>query len=257
MIRLGNRFSFSFTMMGYALCDESWIHPKATPDSYELIFVTKGRVALRIGNESFDFHAGQLIILPKNVTRSGVEESGCTTEFFWLHFTSENFENLNLDPVHEVKASYRYANLFRELNHLYVLKNTELLESKLLTLLLELESTYNNGNKLCNDVAEWIKLHIRTNLTVQDVAAQFNYSADHLSRLFRNTFNLNLKQYIVQERLILVKSYLTTTNLPLGKISNLCNFSDENTMMKFFIYHEKVSPAEYRKRIFLSHVNGR
>jgi AraC-like DNA-binding protein len=45
------------------------------------------------------------------------------------------------------------------------------------------------------------------------------------------------------------ENLLLTTNKTIKQIAAELNYQEENTFVKFFIYHKKMSPSQYRKRI--------
>lgn len=93
-------------------------------------------------------------------------------------------------------------------------------------------------------------------LTVAEVAAHFGYSCDHLSRLYRREFGCDLKRGIVGARLRHIEALLLNTDYPLKTIAHMCGFGDENALVKFFGYHEGISPTSYRSRFFRVHRNA-
>lgn len=106
------------------------------------------------------------------------------------------------------------------------------------------------------ELREYLRLNASRPLTVAEVAAHFGYSCDHLSRLYRREFGCDLKRGIVGARLRHIEALLLNTDYPLKTIAHMCGFGDENALVKFFGYHEGISPTSYRSRFFRVHRNA-
>lgn len=107
-----------------------------------------------------------------------------------------------------------------------------------------------------DELREYLRLNASRPLTVAEVAAHFGYSCDHLSRLYRREFGCDLKRGIVGARLRHIEALLLNTDYPLKTIAHMCGFGDENALVKFFGYHEGISPTSYRSRFFRVHRNA-
>ena len=99
-------------------------------------------------------------------------------------------------------------------------------------------------------------INIKNNVTVKDVADHFGYNPDYIGKLFKEYFHTGLKSYIAAERIKLAKDMLFTTNMTVMRISSELGFSSENNFIKFFSYHEHISPAKFRDRCGNTHINN-
>ena len=113
-----------------------------------------------------------------------------------------------------------------------------------------------SNSRLLVQVREWVRVNADRRITVRDVARQFGYHEDYLTRIFQEQFGVGLKQYINMERMKRIKSLLLTTEYPLKEISLLCGFSDYKGFLKYFQYHEEASPSAFRQLYFNTHMNN-
>lgn len=99
-------------------------------------------------------------------------------------------------------------------------------------------------------ITAYIQKHIGETITIETLCAVTQLKRHELYDHFKRYFNLSPKAYIDQQKLIKAKELLTTTQLPIGKISEVLGFYKEDVFSKFF--KEKmgmgVTPMQYRKQ---------
>ena len=216
----------------------------------------KGEVFLEEDGARYELKKGDLLCLKPNTVHGGFRKSeNCS--FYWVHFFAEGYASLA--PYRAKAADFSEAVvLFKELNHLSSLGNRELLvECKLAEFLLRLGENAARQSKLFADAAEYIRVHIAEISRAGELAEKFGYNADYLSRLFLQNSGLSLKKFIDRTRLNAVCGMLLTTSLPLKEIAALYGFESDNALIKFFTYHKRQTPGEYRNAICLSHTNNK
>ena len=106
-------------------------------------------------------------------------------------------------------------------------------------------------------IKEYVKNNIYRNITVGEIAQNLKYNPDYIGKLFKNHVGISLKSYISDRRMRLAKDYLLTTELLIKEIAEKLDFGDENLFVKFFIYHERISPALFRKKYYNTHINNK
>ena len=102
-----------------------------------------------------------------------------------------------------------------------------------------------------------VRMKINKNVSVLSVAKHFGYSPDYISRLFKKTFSIGMKEYISEERMKYAKNLLLTTDLSVKEISAQTGFENENHFIKFFNYHERKSPLQFRNMYFNIKMNDK
>ena len=75
-----------------------------------------------------------------------------------------------------------------------------------------------------------------------------NYSRDYISKLFLSSYGITIKKYIDNKKIAISKQLLLTSKMSLGQISAALGFDDAGQFYKFFKYHEKISPTEFREQ---------
>lgn len=114
-----------------------------------------------------------------------------------------------------------------------------------------------SNNPVMKKTVEYIRINAVRNITAEDVAEHFGYNADYLGRLFKKYHGTGLKKYIAQAKIKAAKDLLLTTNLSVKEIAPKIGFEDENLFVKFFMYHEEISPTKFRNKYVCTHMNNK
>ena len=106
---------------------------------------------------------------------------------------------------------------------------------------------FKSENEIFAQAEQYIKLNLRKNLRVQDVAAALNIDRCYFSRIFKSRFEVSPHEYINRLRLRQAELLLTTTNYSVMQIAEILNFTDIYSFTKCFKRRYHVSPTQYRK----------
>lgn len=107
-------------------------------------------------------------------------------------------------------------------------------------------------NKYCLLVQQ-IKDHVKgnfsdQNLNVEQIARLYNYTSNHISKIFKNTTGQYLHKYITDIRIQQAKNLLRETNHSIHEISDMIGFSSYNYFFSFFKKETGLTPILYRHR---------
>ena len=83
--------------------------------------------------------------------------------------------------------------------------------------------------------------------SVTELARQCGMSETYFRRIFRSIYGTSPKKYLSDARFRQARILLTTTDLPIARIAELCGFENVYTFSRAFRTHEGVSPTEYRQ----------
>ncbi len=260
MIALENGTYFSYDMIGEFHSSGEWIHPQRTIESYELIFVLEGTVYIAEENQTYALQKNQLLLLEPHKVHRGYQTVTEPTAFYWFHF----FTDLEL-PVKSVSEGdlYEIKHLLKRLLHLsntpaYSGNAADALGYLIWEELNRLSNEITLSNRaLSSEIAEYIRNHSKSGITVADVARHVGYNADYLGKYFKQVQGIGLKDYLIMQRIKAAKDYLLTSNMSIKQIANELGYHDENLFIKFFTYHEKISPSAFRNKYSNTHINHR
>lgn len=244
--------------VGKFISNGEWIHPNRIIDSYEIIFVTKGEVYINENGTEYHLKPDELLIIQPNQRHFGYKAS-TNTEFFWLHWYDE--VNVAMKMKHrKLENPYSISLYFRQLLEARIThKTSESMDYLTRLILIELYSGSRQPvvNHTVEKITSWIDANCHIAITTEEIANQFGYNADYLNRLFKSSFSKTIKQYIDDKRIEHIKGLMLRGDLPLKEISRLSGFSEYKYFLKFFKYHEKITPTQFYKQYAKMHINSR
>ena len=97
-----------------------------------------------------------------------------------------------------------------------------------------------------NKVILYINDEIETNLTVEDIAKQFNISTSHLSRIFREHTGVTLVEYLNIRKVEECQYFLRHTNKSISEISNSFHFCNQSYFTRIFKKYTSLTPKQFR-----------
>ena len=95
-------------------------------------------------------------------------------------------------------------------------------------------------------ICEYINANTNRDLTIREIAEHFRYNSQYISRFFRRFDPAGIRSYLITARINQIKLLLLTTDLTLKEISEKLGFRDYKLFLKYYKYHEKMSPTEFR-----------
>lgn len=229
---------------------KGWRHPDRSIDDTEIIIVLKGTMYMVCGDTEYRVSAGDVLRLPPHERHYGSRDAEDDVSIYWLHFSGASDDEL--PPRFFRPESIAQAELItKQLLHYAGDERypSESADCLIRVLLMELKTEYMrlgaDDNTLFSSVLKWIKDNSRRPIKVSDVAAQFRYNEDYLNRMFQRFYPTGLKAYIDAQRLQGIKNDLLDGRLTLREISVEYGFSDYKCFLKYFKYHEGMSPTKY------------
>lgn len=256
MLQLKNNKYFSFAMVGEFRSSEEWIHPTRTIDSFELILVREGTVHIKEGDTEYTLSVGDMILLEPDIIHGGFRKSEGKTSFYWFHFYTNlpiPFKtNLSKD-VYDIRLYIK--KLLDATNGGY--RSDFTADTLSLLIFDELSKIQNQISSPVQRVIEYIKINCNRDISVLQIAEEFGFNPEYLGRLFKKHTKTGLKEYIAKMRLSSAKELLLTTAFSIKEISKRLGFENENLFIKFFIYHEKITPTDFRNRYTHTHLNNK
>ena len=104
---------------------------------------------------------------------------------------------------------------------------------------------------------EWTRINVTASTTVTQIAAQFGYSADHISRICKRSFGMGVRALIDRFLLARAKDLLCNTEIYVKEIAATLAFKSDKAFVAFFKYHESCSPNAFRDRFGKTHMNSK
>lgn len=121
--------------------------------------------------------------------------------------------------------------------------------------LFELIFNYCNKDKfsLESSTASQIFIYIHKNfdkdISLTDIADEFNLSESYVSKLLKNSLDINFKQYVNTLKVKRAKELLNEGNYKVHEVAAIVGCNNTNTFIRIFKQYIGVSPGEYVKNL--------
>lgn len=260
MINFENGKYFSYDMIGEFHSSGEWIHPKRGINSFEIIFVLNGTVYIAEEKQEYILQKNQLLVLEPYKEHYGYKKTSENISFYWFHFYTDlgiPLKTYTGTDIYEIKLllkkllhvinSFAYSPLAADAAGLMIFEELKRLSSK--------ENASNQA--LAVQITEYIRNNIRKNITVSDIAKHFGYNTDYIGKYFKKNQGVVLKKYLSDQKIRLAEDLLFTTNMSIKQISKELGYPEENVFIKFFTYHEEITPSAFRNKYCNTHINNK
>lgn len=268
----------------------TWKHRHSEhSENFELLIMTRGEIDLSLNGELVTVHQGEYLMIPPHSVIEGATESRDALEMLWLHFIAPYFlddtKRIQTESLSKV-LNKEYADELNEFVFLpekgRILEYTQisLLFHQLLSSLMKYQYTQKNRDYLCTlvlmaisqdfldslaarseaedksiQIAEWIRVNMDDELTVNDVADHFGLNPSYLSRLFRKERHMTVKEYILLQKIETAKNLLVSTDETIARICEMAYCHDEKHFMRIFKQKTGLTPTEFRRSMNKEHMN--
>lgn len=256
--------SIKYIHGGKFVSSGSWTHPDRTIDSCEIILIIKGCAYINSNGVEYTLNVGDCLRIEPGIRHFGYRESVDPLSFYWIHYTKADAYD-KLPPIFfKASEAYRAELLCRQIIHC---ERTDGYScdvcSKLLGVLLselELQSRDAksvNTDHLFDEISEWIRKNSDRLLKVSDVASKFSYNEDYICRLFKKGYPEGIKAYIDRCKMDKIKRELISGYSTLKRTALDNSFSDYKYFLKYFKYHEGITPSEFIKAYGKQNINNK
>ena len=107
--------------------------------------------------------------------------------------------------------------------------------------------TVSNTSKIPEMIRNYIDVHIREKITLEDISNNLYISKSHIERAFKKEYGVTPLTYYTNQKIAQVASMLVTTNCSLSQISQQLGFSDVKYMSKSFKKITGKTPLQYKR----------
>ncbi|MCC5833817.1 MAG: AraC family transcriptional regulator [Opitutales bacterium] len=102
-----------------------------------------------------------------------------------------------------------------------------------------------NRDHLLESINAYIRDHLHSKFTLDDLAEELKYSASHLRAVFRESIGLSLGRYIRESQLSHAAQLLQTSQLSVSEIAERCGFQSVHAFSRAFKSTYGVGPKVY------------
>lgn len=244
----------------------------------ELIYVTKGTIALGIDDVPYKLKEGEIAFIGGGLIHYVLASPGSERlvyQFDLTYFAAGNKENLDfqklfselvpVSPLWEKNEEERIRGLLdkmnlesekRELGYQFSLKSDLFL---LITLLLrEIPKQVKEPKKInklgtqdvlekLDEIFNYVEAHYQETLTLQDIAEVSGYSSFYFTKFFKKNTGKTFLTFLNEYRIDKAKWLLINSDLPVSEIITQTGFESDKTFYRLFKNSMSMAPLEYRR----------
>ncbi|WP_375749115.1 helix-turn-helix domain-containing protein [Vibrio sp. HN007] len=97
-------------------------------------------------------------------------------------------------------------------------------------------------------VTDFIAANLSTPFSLNDLSALANLSEFHFARMFKTSFGCTPHQYVLNQRIEMVKQQLQFSSKPLAEVALSCGFSSQQHLSLQFKKRVGITPSQYRRQ---------
>lgn len=264
-------FNFCYTpfiepcQSGQFISSDTWIHPRTTLDTYELILVTEGHVQMFEEKQKFGVHKGETLLLYPGKSHGGLVETNESVSFYWLHFRILN-QNCDSNSFINIEQNCRKTDwkrlemLFQQ--YISAQQNGsltpllgEIILLQIFMYLSEQESPYKPFHPVADQIDRYIAEYFLEPISTSTIAKEFSRNASYLGRCYKKTYSKSITDAINHHRIMFSKRMLTESKLNIDEVAIECGFNDPNYFRRVFKNIFGISPRIYRKHYSRIYIN--
>lgn len=102
--------------------------------------------------------------------------------------------------------------------------------------------------KLINQVLHYLEEHLESDLSLQQLADEFQLSTSHLSRMFKEETNRTFSDYVLEQRMNKAKEWLTHTSMPIKDIADQLRYTNVTNFTRAYKQFFGTSPGKFRNQ---------
>jgi AraC-like DNA-binding protein len=246
------------------------VHPRRVIDSYELIYVKRGTLAIEETGTRFEVGAEETLVLWPGREHGGTLPFPPDLQFFWVHFAMPDIGHSASEialqiPQHAyVNRPEHMTGLFRRLlNEQNVLGDRMIpMSLMVMQMLWEVTSSRAVGGALDGQSAVLagradaiIRTEFHQPISASSIAAQLGCNPDYLGRIFRTHFRCTLTEAIHTRRARHATNLLSEGKQSIDDIARHCGFEDTGYFRRVFKKELGMSPRAYRALHLRLHIN--
>ncbi|NLL71328.1 MAG: helix-turn-helix transcriptional regulator, partial [Epulopiscium sp.] len=188
-------------------------------------------------------------ILEENLTSRNLAPDALSQFIFAIVATSNRI-------MHQMITVDKQILEQREINYieLKMSENKEQLKQKIVELFVNLvdhcvQETEKREDTMIDEMIGFIHEHYDTDLSLTDIAEQFNLSSGYVGILFKKSTGENFKDYLNIYKVQKAKEILETEDIKIKDLAQRVGCNTTNTFIRMFKKYVGISPGQYGEQV--------
>ena len=242
------------------------LHPDRVIDSFELILVRSGAVAVEEEGREFEVSEGETLLFWPARRHRGTAAYAPELRFYWVHFTLERSaieeDFLSIAQHARPRRPEVIADLFHRFMADQEAGDLNPVSANYLLMLMLVEAATERGPAgggadalLAARAEAFIAANFHRNLGTAEVARQLGFNPDYLERVFRRERGATITEHIHRSRIREARTLLRDSVLNVSQVAAACGFSDDVYFRRLFKRHTGLTPVQFRRLHVRTHIN--
>lgn len=224
-----------------------------TMSSFELVL--EGWMTVVLDDTRLTVRPNEICLIPAGKTKNLEVREYCRKIVFGicgqLHLSLLAMTGLYTKPILRLNNTERILAILREL-HRFLKEKSESAAPRMEGLSMELvaeiaREASRTPEPLLADAFRFFEFHLSTPLKLSAVAEALHVTPNYLNRLFLKELGMPPKRYLIEQRMHLAYSLLSSTELTVQEISLKCGYRNQFAFSREFRQKYGRSPSEIRK----------
>ena len=224
-----------------------------TMSSFELVL--EGWMTVVLDDTRLTVRPNEICLIPAGKTKNLEVREYCRKIVFGicgqLHLPLLAMTGLYTKPILRLNNMERILAILREL-HRFLKEKSESAAPRMEGLSMELvaeiaREASRTPEPLLADAFRFFEFHLSTPLKLSAVAEALHVTPNYLNRLFLKELGMPPKRYLIEQRMHLAYTLLSSTELTVQEISLKCGYRNQFAFSREFRQKYGRSPSEIRK----------
>jgi len=247
----------------YSLCgitnpDPTYEIQRDKSNCFSIEYILDGEGVVQEGKNIYKVSKGDFFILHPEEFHHYFSSPKNPWKKIWLYITNGSYYMSTLLKLYNLQNQTIFKNIDSPLNIYEIFElykndpadfNSQL-ELKLHEFIIKLSNKSKKiiSSKTDIELAKWyISQNIASHITVDEVSRHVNMNYSYFSRAFKKAFDISPAQYIIQEKMMLSKHLLGSTDIPIPNIADHLAFTDLAHFSHSFKKYYGMNPSTYRQ----------
>jgi AraC-like DNA-binding protein len=209
-----------------------------------LILMLSGTLKFREGGEEIALSEGEYYVQMQKIFQEGLPLDDPPT-YYYIEFNGHFSESGSL-PLRGRFDRNIIEPLFSELQNS---ENVFAQNAQMNRIFARLCADISSGNSTAHKIKRFISSNYSQPLSLSDIASEFGYTEDHITRLFKKEYGITPHKQLIETRLEHALWLLENTNLPAERVCEAVGYLDFSSFWRAFKKKYSLSPGEIRKKL--------